>query len=223
MMDTVMRLVIVETNDIMQLGLKAFIAEMPGFRMMDSFSTVTALYRFLDTNRADMLLLSDALPGVDTLDTLRYLRAHHSNLHVVIFGADVHVPLIRKYLKAGAAGFIARNDLSRHTLIEGLNAVRRDGFYLPTQVSRRLLDAIEAIRPLSGRRYQVLLGIAEHLTVKQIAERYDTTHKAIYTARDQLRLQLGVSRNEDILPEAIARGLFGTDEAATDHESGHDE
>src|SRR5262249_10101163 len=189
------RVVIVEDNDIMQLGLKTFIADLSDYRLAGTFSTINHLYRHLDEHGADILILDDSMPSLDTADILRYLRFNYATLKVIVFGTDLYAPLIREYLAEGALAYIYKEEQLRHCLAEGLNAVQNGTVYISHQASMLLINPANHIRPLPKRAFQVLKAMAEGLGVAQIAKRLNVTKKAVYSAQDRLREHFNVRRN----------------------------
>src|SRR5260370_39207140 len=88
------RVVIVEDNDIMQLGLKTFIADLSDYRLAGTFSTLNHLYPYLDEHGPDIMILDVSMPSLDSADILCYLRFNFSSFKVMLFGTDLYVPLI---------------------------------------------------------------------------------------------------------------------------------
>ena len=205
----VARIVLVEDNDIIQLGLKSFIADLPDFKVVAAFSSFDGVGNFLDKEGGDILILDDLVPGQDTASYIRYLRFNFPSLKVIVFGADLYGPIIRSYLDCGAMAFIYKEELLRHCLAEGLHAVRQGRLYISHQASTLLLSG-NNLRPLSRRLYQVLkaLGEWEITNPQDIAKRLNLSVKAVYNAKERLREFFNVRTNEAVVAEAIRQGYI---------------
>src|SRR5260221_1550509 len=213
----VTRVVVVEDNDITQLGLKAFIAELPDFKVVAAFSSINNVYQFLDKEGADILILDDTIPSLETDHILHYLRFNYATLKVIVFGTDLYAPIIRSYLDEGALAFIYKEEQLRHCLAEGLHAVNQGKPYVSNQASMLLLS-VNSTRTLPKRSYQVLKAMSEGLNVEQIANRLGVTKKAVYSAQDRLREQFSVRSNEALVAEGIAQGIVKN--SNSDHGNG---
>src|SRR5450432_3220332 len=139
-MVNVARVVLVEDNDITQLGLKSFIANLPDFKVVGAFPSFDGVGNFLDREGADILILDDSIPSLDTTTFLHYLRFNYPSLKVIVFGADLYGPIIRSYLDGGAMAFIYKEELLRHCLAEGLQTVKQGKPYISHQASMLLLS-----------------------------------------------------------------------------------
>src|SRR5690349_21519289 len=136
----VARVVVVEDNDMTQLGLKTFIGELPDFKVVATFSSIKNVYQFLDSEGADILILDDTIPSLETAHILQYLRFNYAALKVIVFGADLYPSIIRSYLDEGAMAFIYKEERLRLCLAEGLHAVKQGRLYISNQASTLLLS-----------------------------------------------------------------------------------
>src|SRR5258708_37770822 len=101
-MSSVARVIVVEDNGIIRLGIKTFLLSLPDYRLTATFTSVISLYKFLDDQGADILILDDSMPSLDTASILRYLRFNYAGLKVIVYGTGLYAPLIREYLDEGA-------------------------------------------------------------------------------------------------------------------------
>ncbi len=216
-MIAIMRVVVVEDNDMTQLGLKTFIAELADFRVVATFSSFDHVGDFLDKEGADILILDDSIPSLDTASILQYLRFNYPSLKVIVFGADLYAPIIRSYMDEGARAFIYQEERLRHCLAEGLHAVNEGRVFISHQASMLLLSGGNT-RSLPKRSYQVLKAMSEGLDPAEIAKKLGIKTKAVYSAQDRLREQLGVRSNDALVAEGIAQGIIKIGKPTKDDE-----
>jgi DNA-binding NarL/FixJ family response regulator len=161
--------------------------------------------RLAGGGETDLILLDLAMPGVQGLSGLLYLRAQHPEVPVVIVSASDDAATIRQCLDCGASGFIPKSqsvDQIRH-------AIRRiiDGeIWLPPDIDLsnetggETSEMVSRLSTLTPQQVRVLMMLGEGLLNKQIAFKLSVSEATIKAHVSAILQKLGVdSRTQAVI------------------------
>jgi DNA-binding NarL/FixJ family response regulator len=123
----------------------------------------------------DLVLLDFHLPDMNGLEALSVLGKSHPELPVVILSGSYNLQIVRKVMKSGAAGFIAKSGVSTELLF-ALHQVLAGEVYYPTDLLNSLTapsqgqaqDELPSF-PLTTRQEEVLQLLMDGLANKEIS------------------------------------------------------
>ena len=189
--DELLRLVIVDDEQLMRSGLRMILDSAPGIEVVDACDGPAALAS-VRLHRPDLVLLDVQMPGADGIAILRQLRALLDPPTVAMltaFGPDDYV---RRALQHGAVGYLLK-DTSPDHLIHEVRALAAGGRSLAPGITKTVIDGYLSAPPhcvgtggiasLTGREREALTLLGQGLTNNQIARRM---HLAPSTAKDHV-------------------------------------
>lgn len=151
-------------------------------------ASATALARLLSQQaEVDLLLLDLAMPGAHGFSVLLHVRSERPEVPVVVITSNEHPRVVRRAEQFGAAGFVPKS-APPETLVEAVRTVLDGGAWFPPLTAERSEDdarLASKLAQLTPQQFRVLLGIADGLLNKQIADRLglaDNTVKVHITA-----------------------------------------
>jgi DNA-binding NarL/FixJ family response regulator len=123
----------------------------------------------------DLVLLDFHLPDMNGLEALNVLGKSHPELPVVILSGSYNLQIVRKVMKSGAAGFIAKSGVSTE-LLSALKLVLAGEVYTPTDLLLSMAappqgqpnDELPSL-PLTTRQEEVLQLLMDGLANKEIS------------------------------------------------------
>ncbi|PSS56325.1 response regulator [Pseudomonas sp. BBP2017] len=155
-------------------------------------------------NHVDLLILDFDLSRLSGLEVMRRLQARGAKVPVLAFSSQVSEDIVRRFLQAGASGFVSKQvDMSELSL--AIAVVLRGRSYFPAHLlssvnaSETLADERELLSRLSNREVSVLYFLASGLTNQQIANELTLSEKTVSTYRSRLQQKLNLRS----LPELI--------------------
>jgi DNA-binding NarL/FixJ family response regulator len=163
------------------------------------------LITLLAANAAtDLILLDLAMPGVQGLSGLLYLRAEHPEIPVVIVSASEDTTTIRRAIEFGASGYVPKSqpvDQIRRAVRQVLDG----GVWTPPEVDIGQPDAatgsaLARLSTLTPQQVRVLMMLGEGLLNKQIAYRLGVSEATIKAHVSAILQKLGVdSRTQAVI------------------------
>jgi DNA-binding NarL/FixJ family response regulator len=159
----------------------------------------------------DLLLLDLQMPGMDGVESLRWLRRRYPTLPVVIVSGVADTRTIRALLDAGARGYIPKFTGSEQ-LLDALRRVLHGEIYVPDVallpapgIAVRGADA----STLTDRQLQILPLLADGMPNKRIAQALGLTEGTIKQHLKDLFKRLNASNRTQAVNEARRQGLLG--------------
>lgn len=201
------KVVIVDDQDIIRLGVQQTLAGVPDITFLDGYANVPSFCQSAASQRAEVVLLDDSLPEMDMLQALVSVQACCPTAAVLILGSRLTQRDIHRAIEAGAAGVVCKQEPLQEVLPIGIRHVHDGHVYLSPEPAL-LAGRIGTELVLSPRLDQVLRLIARGCHVQAMAQEMGVSARAVYNSRTRLREILEVDTNEQIVAEAIRRGLL---------------
>lgn len=171
---------LIEDNATLRHTVARAIAAIPGFACAAQFQRCEdALIRLgePDEARPDIILLDVGLPGISGIDGISLLKHASPRTQVVILTVFDDDDKIYRAICAGASGYLLKG-APLDDLAAALDEVSRGGSPMTPRVARRVLEMFSRLAPretamagLSPRERQIIEGMVDGLTNKEIAER----------------------------------------------------
>lgn len=167
--------------------------------------SIDTLQRALDNDSdVDLILLDLNMPGAHGFSGLAFLRGQYPAIPVVIVSGTEDVPVMRRAMVSGAAGFIPKSS-SLETITEAIRKVLGGDLFWPPGVETCLdtppvSDAESRLGTLTPQQFRVLGMLSEDLLNKQIAYELKVSEATVKAHMTALFKKLGVrSRTQAVI------------------------
>jgi NarL family two-component system response regulator LiaR len=169
-----LRILIVEDDPVMQLGLEHFLEDYPQLTIVgqeaDGYSGVEAALRL----KPDLIIMDIGLPQLDGIAATQRIKAALSTVRVLMLTSHATEHETMAALSSGADAYCIKGT-NGERLIAAIAAAQEGAIYLDPQVARRVLDHLKPPAPvhqigqLSVRELEVLKLIVAGRTNPEIA------------------------------------------------------
>ena len=159
------------------------------------------------TEKWDIIILDISLPGKSGLEILRSIREIESKVPVLVLSMVPVSQYARRVLQAGASGYITKAEPAEE-FIKAVRTISRGLKYFSPEVQQELPDLIdEAINKpkhhnLSDREFEVLRGLAEGKSTKEIARAFKVSTNTVNSYRKRVLVKLHARTNIDLVKYA---------------------
>jgi DNA-binding NarL/FixJ family response regulator len=211
------RVLVADDHAIVRTGIRHVLESEPGFSVIAEASNGTEALELASKLRPDVAVLDISMPGESGLRVAAELRERSPETHVLILSMHDNTEYVLESLRAGAHGYLLK-DTAATELRDAIRAVRRgESFFSPPIASR--LGAVlrgasgepsaDALGQLTARERQVLVGVAQGHTNREIAQQLGISHRTVETHRESLMRKLEVRTVAGLTRLALEAGLVG--------------
>lgn len=205
-----MRVALADDIDLLLIGARSVLESDHRIQVVGGARSSDQLLRVVERQQPDVVLVSERLPGADTLSLVATLRTRQPRLKIMVLGGWLHGGLIHELLLAGVSAYLYRGDDLQAGLIHAVDVVLRGQLYLsPSANSEYLLAQQKPGRHLhlNAEARAVLRLMAAGLTMEQVANELKLPRRRVYWVREKLRLRFDVQTNEHLISRAVADGF----------------
>lgn len=197
---TSIRVLVADDHAMVRDGLRRIIESEPGLRVsgqaVDGNST---LDRLCDTP-CDIVLLDLNMPAPNGPELIRQIREYQPDLPVLVLTMHNQPAVARAALKAGASGFIAK-DNDPEVLLHALRQVAAGERYIEPRLAGAMEDGGMVGHPssLTEREAEVLRRLAAGESNSDIARALALSEKTVSTHKTNLMAKLKLRSTADIV------------------------
>jgi DNA-binding NarL/FixJ family response regulator len=199
------RIVIVDDHPLFRGALnQALSSSIEAVEITEAGSLDELIERLGPDHGIDLILLDLAMPGVQGLSGLLYLRAEHPEVPVVIVSANEEAATIRRAIEFGASGYVPKSQPVDQIRL-AVQQVLDGAVWTPPEVEFEQTDAatgaaIARLSTLTPQQVRVLMMLGEGLLNKQIAFRLSVSEATIKAHVSAILQKLGVdSRTQAVI------------------------
>ena len=131
------RVLIVDDQQLLRRGLKLLLAQSPEIQVVTTCASAAETLVSLHNSEVDVVLADAVMPGMDGPELVEQCRTLWPSLPVIILTTFDDATIVRRSIKAGAAGFLLK-DVSPTTLAEAITAAYDGPPYVDPRVAHLL-------------------------------------------------------------------------------------
>lgn len=204
-------ILIVDDHPVVRDGLAAILGTQPDFVVVGEAGDGRTAVQKAQELTPDVILLDLEMPGMDGVETLRQLKAHHVRARVIVFTAFDSDERIVTAVQAGAQGYLLKG-APRQELFHAVRVVHSGGSLLQPIVASKLLQRVNQepeppLEPLTARELEVLQALAAGLQNKEIAAKLVISERTVKFHVSAILGKLGAGNRTEAVALAAQRGL----------------
>ena len=209
-----MRILIVEDDPLMQLGLEQALGEHPNFEIVGQAEDgYIGVQKALEL-KPDLVVMDIGLPRLDGIAAPKQIKEQLPDIHVVMLTSPTLQTEVVAALSSGADAYCIKG-ASLERLLAAIEAAQDGATYLDPQIARLVLDNLKPPTPepnqnislLSERELEVLKLIVEGKSNNQIAEDLYLSTNTIKTHVRGIMNKLAVDDRVQAAVVALRSGL----------------
>ena len=204
---------IADDHAVVRAGLRQFLEADGGIGIIGEASTGAETFTLLQRQPWDLLILDINMPDRSGLDILRHVRSTHPEVPVLITSGFPENQYAINVLRAGASGFIAK-DQAPEDFLRAVRTVLNGHRFVSAALAEYLVDDLDkpsdrALHTdLSQREFQILCKLATGRTVSEIAGELFISVKTVSTYRSRVLQKMGMRNNADLTTYALRNNLI---------------
>jgi len=162
----------------------------------------------------DVLLLDIDLPDINGIELTKKLMTLYPEVKIIALTNHEDITFVKRIVANGAMGYVLKN-VDKKELLDAIKTVVSGEKYFQSKLQKKILNQSlghfenRALQPkLTRREKEVLQGIADELTTKEISERLFISPKTVESHRMSLMSKLGAKNSVGIVKIAIQKQLL---------------
>ncbi|MBD3626135.1 MAG: response regulator transcription factor [Rhodobacteraceae bacterium] len=204
-----MKILIADDHDLLRDTLNLFLESEGGIQTVCVPDLESAMEAIDAQGPFDLVLLDYNMPGMNGLDGLERMMKHAGGQRVALISGVANRDIAEKALAAGAAGFLPKT-LTAKTLSNAVRFMAMGEKYAPLDFMTATEEAPRnaMAEKLSKRELQVLEGLTEGKSNKEIARDLDVTEPTVKLHVKTLYRKIGAANRTQAALLAKEAGLF---------------
>ena len=208
-----LRVLLADDHALVRAGVRRVLELAGRFELVGETERGDETLELLGRTRPDVLLLDLNMPGGDGFEVLRQRAAVSPGTRVIVLTMHAQSEYVTRAVREGANGYLMK-DLAVQELVAAIDAVTAGGMWLGEQAREALatasgdLEETSALERLSPREREVLIGIAQGLTTKEIAARHYLSARTVESHRASLMRKLERHSVATLTQLALKAGLI---------------
>ena len=211
-----LRLIVADDHTLMRAGIRTLLqATMPDVDVREASDGVTLLAQARET-APDIALVDISMPGLNGIEAAGRLRTECPACKIIMLSMHKDEMQVVRAIRAGASGYLLK-DAAVAELEQAIAAVQRGEVYLSRDLPPHVREVLategtaDPLQRLSPRQRQILQGIAEGHSTKELAYRLGLSPKTVETHRRELMERLGIDEVAGLTRFAVRHGLTTID------------
>ncbi len=208
------RVVLVDDHLLVRQGIRQAL-EVPGFQVVAEAGTGPEGLAQVIALTPDVVVLDISLPGENGIVTAGLIRQQVPGTRILMLSVHDHQQYVLESVKAGAHGYL-RKDTLPSELRTAIQTIHAGETYFPATLSTPTDlvtptlqgNAEQRLGLLTPREREVLVGIAEGLSNKEMAHRLGLSPRTVESYRESLIRKLGIPSVAGLTRLALDAGLI---------------
>ena len=213
------RVIIADDHAIIRDGLSAILDNESDIEIVGTASDGDAAVKAVGKSSPDLVVIDLSMPRTDGPQAIRKIKNRYPDVRVVVLTYHKEDAHIHAALKAGADGYVLKDD-GRDELLASVRNVFAGKSYLSPAICKRVMSGYVRSQPgesaggiaswdqLSAREQQVLKLVAEGYKTREIAEYLSLSEKTVEKHRSTMMRKLDLHGVSAVTAYAIENGLL---------------
>lgn len=204
-----MRVLIADDHDLLRDTLVLFLEAQGDIETRTAADLPGACKLIADEERFDLVLLDLNMPGMNGLEGLKHALALDGGQRVALLSGEATRDIAEQALEAGAAGFVPKT-LPAKSMINAVKFMAMGEQYAPIDFMTAVDETPKhpLTEKLSPRELQVLKGLTEGKSNKEIARDLDITEPTVKLHMKTLYRKVGAANRTQAALIAREAGLY---------------
>ena len=183
-------LLIVDDHEIVRAGIKRLFENTPNLNIVGDLGSGEEAYQFLHKNTVDLIIMDVSMPGKGGIETTNQIKKRYPKIKILMLSMHDNAMIIEKAMKAGADGYILKNDLSDDLLNAVEKVMNNETIISPSVDVDEFKDSL--IKDLNNKEFEIFKSLASGEDLITIAEKLNISYKTAANYQTSIKQKLNV-------------------------------
>ncbi len=183
-------LLIVDDHEIVRAGIRRLVENTPSFNIVADLGSGEEAYQFLQKNTVDLIIMDVSMPGKGGIETTYQIKKRYPKIKILMLSMHDNSMIIEKAMKAGADGYILKNDLS-DDLLNAIEKVIKNEIIISASVD---IDEFKdsRIKDLNSKEFEIFKSLASGEDLLSIAKKLNISYKTAANYQTTIKQKLNI-------------------------------
>lgn len=214
------KILIADDHALVRQGIASFLRMSDECEVVGEAADGSEAIEEVKRTRPDIVLMDISMPGLGGFEATIEIKKIDPNIKVLVLTQYEDTVYIRRFFKAGAAGYLLKKAVGED-LLTAIRAVKAGKVYVHPSIASGVVDGYLGIQKgepkedpydlLTDREKQVLKLIAEGHTHKEAADVLDISVKTVIAHQTNISEKLNIHTRAGLIKFAIQKGIIKID------------
>jgi len=191
------KFLLIDDHEVVRSGIKSLLSEI--YKPCDIYESINTdmATEQLKQQKFDLIMMDIQMPNSDSLGMMEYIHARYPDARVLIFSMSSENIYARRFLKAGAKGFLSK-DSSLDEIKKAINLILNNRRYISDTLAESLAFSSLSEAPenpfekLSQREFEIASLLLSGLTVSEVSKSLNLQTSTVGTHKSRIFEKLGI-------------------------------
>ncbi|ANX11971.1 DNA-binding response regulator [Fictibacillus arsenicus] len=206
-------ILLVDDHAILRDGLKNILSFEDDIKVIGEAISGEEALKLTEELSPDVIIMDINLPGMNGVETTAVIKEKNPDARILVLTMYTHDEYLMSALKAGADGYLLKDAPSEH-VVDAINAVYRGESMITPSMTKKLVNihlqqtqVKKDESNLTDREQEVLIGLVEGLSNKEIAEKLFISDKTVKIHVSKIFKKLEVKSRSQAVIYAVQNHL----------------
>lgn len=207
--DSTIRILLIDDHTLFRESLRRLLEAEDAFEIAGDVSSTSDVLGYLTRMKVDLILLDFDLGEKTALEFLVQVRAQRLKVHILLVTAGLNQPDIARVFDLGISGIFLKHS-PPEDLVTAIHRVMSGEVWLDPRVMGSMVATLtnsslrkDSAKALNDRQREVLQGVFEGLSNKEIAAKLDISEPYVKAILQQLFNKTGVRSRSQLVRVAL--------------------
>lgn len=205
------KVLIVDDHPLVRSGFVQLISDEPDLEVCGEAANENDAMQLVAEAQPDLVIIDLFLSGGSGLNLIERIKAHCSNVYMLVVSMHDESLFADRVLAAGALGYLNKQEAPSN-IIKAIRRVLEGKVYLSDEMTGRVLDGLAGgikqsakspLQRLSNRELEVFELIGRGMTTGKIGDHLKLSTKTIETHRENIKRKLALASGQELTRRAM--------------------
>lgn len=215
------KIILVDDHQIVIDGISSVLAEVEHYEVVGTANNGRNAIQLVQVAQPNLVLMDIDMPIMNGITAAGELKKSHPEVKIIILSLHQEKSIIQNLIQLGVDGYLLKNS-NKDEVLKAIEQVLAGQRYFSSDVTLSLSgmnpssnikltnsdpENAEKLSSLTEREIEILKGIADGLSNREIGEQLFISHRTVDTHRQNIMRKLEVKKVVGLIKFAIKNGL----------------
>ena len=212
--------ILVDDHQIIRDGLSNMLQEAGDILLVGCAAGYHEAIELIRESEPDVLITDLSMPGKSGIELIAALRSQYPDIRILVLSMYVTEDYIFNALKAGAMGYLPKQDTTRSELLKAIRTLFQGSQYFSGSIAQVIAmsyahsarkstdpETLTRTHTLTGREREILRLYADGLSNQEISARLSISVRTVETHKNNIMQKFNFRSTVDMIKFAIRNNI----------------